>query len=55
MPIVQAPPTGASNAALTPLTAAECSFGFNDHAALWLSLGAGLLVMQIGAALACRW
>ena len=37
------------NTALTPLTAAERSFGFNDHAALWLSLGVGLLVMQIGA------
>ena len=37
------------NTALTPLPAAERSFGFNDHAALWLSLGVGLLVMQIGA------
>ena len=38
-----------SNTALTPLSAAERSFGFNDHASLWLSLGVGLLVMQIGA------
>ncbi|MES2412828.1 MAG: cytosine permease [Pseudomonadota bacterium] len=38
-----------SNTALTPLSAGERSFGFRDHAALWLSLGVGLLVMQIGA------
>jgi putative hydroxymethylpyrimidine transporter CytX len=38
-----------ANTALTPLPAAERSFGFNDHASLWLSLGVGLLVMQIGA------
>ena len=37
------------NTALMPLPAAERSFGLNDHAALWLSLGVGLLVMQIGA------
>ena len=37
------------NTALTPLPAADRSFGFNDHASLWLSLGVGLLVMQIGA------
>ena len=37
------------NTALTPLPACERSFGFNDHASLWLSLGVGLLVMQIGA------
>ncbi len=41
--------SNAENTALTPLPAAERSFGFNDHAALWLSLGVGLLVMQIGA------
>lgn len=37
------------NTALTPLPTTERSFNFNDHAALWLSLGVGLLVMQIGA------
>lgn len=38
-----------ANTALTPLPAGERSFGFRDHASLWLSLGVGLLVMQIGA------
>ncbi len=38
-----------ANTALTPLPATERSFGFTDHASLWLSLGVGLLVMQIGA------
>ena len=38
-----------TNTALTPLPAAQRSFGFTDHAALWFSLGVGLLVMQIGA------
>lgn len=37
------------NTALTPLPAGERSFGWREHAALWLSLGVGLLVMQIGA------
>ena len=37
------------NTALTPLPADERLFGWRDHAALWLSLGVGLLVMQIGA------
>ena len=37
------------NTALTPLPAGERLFGWRDHAALWLSLGVGLLVMQIGA------
>jgi len=37
------------NTALTPLPASERLFGWRDHAALWLSLGVGLLVMQIGA------
>ena len=40
---------GAGNTALTPLTAGERLFGWRDHAAVWLSLGVGLLVMQIGA------
>lgn len=37
------------NFALAPLPATERFFGFYQHAALWLSLGVGLLVMQIGA------
>ena len=37
------------NTALKPLTEAERAFGFRDHTALWLSMGVGLLVMQIGA------
>ena len=53
MPITSAEQTALSNTlantALAPLPAAERSFGFRDHAALWLSLGVGLLVMQIGA------
>ena len=40
---------GQTNTALTPLPASERSFGWRDHTALWLSLGVGLLVMQIGA------
>ena len=38
-----------SNTALSPLPNFERTFGLRDHAALWLSLGVGLLVMQIGA------
>ena len=38
-----------NNSALTPLAASDCLFGWCDHTALWLSLGVGLLVMQIGA------
>lgn len=37
------------NTALKPLLASDRLFGWRDHAALWLSLGVGLLVMQIGA------
>ncbi len=37
------------NTALTPLAQGDRLFGWKDHAALWLSLGVGLLVMQIGA------
>jgi len=40
---------GRTNTALSPLLASERSFGFREHASLWLSLGVGLLVMQIGA------
>ncbi len=39
----------ARNTALVPLSAADRLFGWRDHAALWLSLGVGLLVMQVGA------
>lgn len=35
--------------AATPVPAAARVFGFFDHAALWFSLGVGLLVMQVGA------
>ncbi|WP_341915528.1 cytosine permease [Polaromonas sp. YR568] len=38
-----------SNTALTPLAQGDRLFGWREHAALWLSLGVGLLVMQIGA------
>ncbi|MDB5845723.1 MAG: hypothetical protein JWP79_3033 [Polaromonas sp.] len=41
--------SASGNTALTPLPAGERLFGWRDHAALWLSLGVGLLVMQIGA------
>lgn len=39
----------ATNTALIPLPASERHFGGPQHAALWLSLGVGLLVIQIGA------
>lgn len=44
-------PTGGTtaNTALTPLPASDRLFGWRDHAALWLSLGVGLLVLQVGA------
>lgn len=41
--------TNTANTALTPLPQGERLFGWREHAALWLSLGVGLLVMQIGA------
>jgi putative hydroxymethylpyrimidine transporter CytX len=41
--------TIARNTALIPLPAADRLFGWRDHAALWLSLGVGLLVMQVGS------
>ena len=44
-----ADPKKPANTALSPLSSADRSFGFRDHAALWFSLGVGLLVMQIGA------
>ena len=37
------------NEALTPVTDAQRVFQWHTHAALWFSLGVGLLVMQIGA------
>jgi putative hydroxymethylpyrimidine transporter CytX len=39
----------AHNQALTSLPASQRSFAWHDHAALWFSLGVGLLVMQMGA------
>ena len=41
--------TIARNTALIPLPAADRPFGWLDHASLWLSLGVGLLVMQVGS------
>lgn len=40
---------GGDNTALKPLADAQRVFGWREHAALWLSLGVGLLVIQIGA------
>jgi nucleobase:cation symporter-1, NCS1 family len=42
-------PESGRNTALKPLSEADRVFGFRDHTALWLSMGVGLLVMQIGA------
>jgi len=39
----------AVNSALSPVANADRVFAWNDHAALWFSLGVGLLVMQVGA------
>jgi len=39
----------AVNQALNPVPAAERVFAWRDHAALWFSLGVGLLVIQVGA------
>ncbi|MET0544170.1 MAG: cytosine permease [Variovorax sp.] len=41
--------SGPVNEALTPMPASARVFRWHDHAALWFSLGVGLLVMQIGA------
>ncbi|MEO6030942.1 MAG: cytosine permease [Burkholderiaceae bacterium] len=38
-----------THASVVPVSAHERVFGFGDHAALWFSLGVGLLVMQVGA------
>lgn len=37
------------NDALAPISDTDRVFGWSSHAALWFSLGVGLLVMQIGA------
>jgi putative hydroxymethylpyrimidine transporter CytX len=42
-------PAAPANLALTPVADADRLFGWRDHAALWFSLGVGLLVMQVGA------
>jgi len=39
----------AVNQALNPIPTHERVFAWHDHAALWFSLGVGLLVMQVGA------
>ncbi len=41
--------TSPANQALTPVPQGSRVFHFHEHAALWFSLGTGLLVMQIGA------
>ncbi|MBF6631043.1 MAG: cytosine permease [Comamonas sp.] len=42
-------PSTPSNSALSPTPMHERVFETRDHAALWFSLGVGLLVMQVGA------
>lgn len=37
------------NSALVPVPYADRPFGWRDHFSLWLSLGVGLLVMQVGS------
>lgn len=41
--------SASSNQALSPTSPSERVFAMHDHAALWFSLGVGLLVMQVGA------
>ncbi len=41
-------PSTPSNSALSPTPMHERVFETRDHAALWFSLGVGLLVMQVG-------
>lgn len=43
------PTSGASPVTLVPAAAHERLFRTHDHAALWFSLGVGLLVMQVGS------
>lgn len=38
-----------TNSSLRPLSDADRPFRWGDHAALWLSLGVGLLVIQVGS------
>lgn len=38
-----------ANTALVPIPVTERAFGARDHASLWLSLGVGLLVIQVGS------
>lgn len=49
MPTTQTHSSSSTPQALVPLSATERSFGLRDHAALWFSLGVGLLVLQVGA------
>ena len=42
-------PGAIPNTSLVPLPTVDRLFGWRDHAALWLSLGVGLLVMQVGS------
>lgn len=44
--------SSAASSALAPIPLSERVFSLRDHAALWFSLGVGLLVMQIGGFLA---
>ncbi|HEY4664934.1 MAG TPA: cytosine permease [Comamonas sp.] len=41
--------SASANQALSPTSPSERVFSTRDHAALWFSLGVGLLVMQVGA------
>ncbi|MFM1987117.1 MAG: hypothetical protein RJA99_74 [Pseudomonadota bacterium] len=41
--------TVGANTALVPVPATDRPFGTRDHASLWLSLGVGLLVIQVGS------
>ena len=41
--------TVGANTALVPVPVTERPFGTRDHASLWLSLGVGLLVIQVGS------
>jgi len=43
--------TDTAHGAALPIGADARVFGFFDHAALWFSLGVGLLVMQVGSLL----
>ena len=44
-----APRRDSAHASTLPVPAADRVFGFGQHAALWFSLGVGLLVMQVGS------